>query len=92
MGTIDAGEAGIRVSGNINLAALQVLNAANIKVQGEAAGIPVVAAVNTGALTSASSASSAVANQAAELAERARPQVRTEIPTILNVRFLGFGE
>ncbi|MEA3390814.1 MAG: filamentous hemagglutinin family protein [Pseudomonadota bacterium] len=92
LGTIDAGEAGIRVSGNINLAALQVLNAANIKVQGEAAGIPVVAAVNTGALTSASSASSAVANQAAELAERARPQVRTEIPTILNVRFLGFGE
>lgn len=92
LGTIDAGEAGIRVSGNINLAALQVLNAANIKVQGEASGIPVVAAVNTGALTSASSASTAVANQAAELAERARPQVRTEIPTILNVRFLGFGE
>jgi len=92
LGTIDAGEAGIRVSGNINLAALQVLNAANIKVQGEATGIPVVAAVNTGALTSASSAASAVANQAADLAERARPQVRTEIPLIINIRFLGFGE
>lgn len=92
LGTIDAGEAGIRVSGNINLAAMQVLNAANIKVQGESAGIPVIAAVNTGALTSAASASSAVANQAAELAERARPQGRTEIPTILNVRFLGFGD
>ncbi len=29
-GIIDAGEAGIRVSGNVNLAALQVVNAANI--------------------------------------------------------------
>ncbi|ALR20902.1 filamentous haemagglutinin family protein [Sphingobium baderi] len=92
LGVIDAGEAGIRVSGDINLAALQILNAANIKVEGEATGIPVVVAVNTGALTSASSAASAVANQAADLAERARPQMRTEIPTILNVRFLGFGE
>ncbi|MGL3823098.1 filamentous haemagglutinin family protein [Sphingopyxis sp. R3-92] len=92
LGTIDAGEAGIRVSGNINLAALQVLNAANIKVQGEASGIPVAAAVNTGALTSASSAASAVANQAANLAERSRPQVRTEVPTIVTVTFAGFGE
>lgn len=92
LGTIDAGEAGIRVSGNINLAALRVLNAANIQVQGDAAGIPVVAAVNTGALTSASSATTAVANQAAELAERARPQIRPEIPTIVTVTFAGFGE
>ncbi|MDT9151097.1 filamentous hemagglutinin family protein, partial [Escherichia coli] len=33
LGTIDAGEAGIRVSGNVNLAALHVVNAANIQVQ-----------------------------------------------------------
>lgn len=92
LGTIDAGEAGIRVSGNVNLAALQVLNAANIQVQGEATGIPVAVSVNTGALTSASSVSSAVANQAAQLAERARPQVRTEVPVIVQVRLLGFGE
>ena len=37
LGTIDAGEAGIRHSGNVNLAALQVLNAANIT--GQAIGI-----------------------------------------------------
>ena len=35
LGTIDAGEAGIRVSGNINIAALHVVNAANIQVRGE---------------------------------------------------------
>nr|WP_144033889.1 filamentous haemagglutinin family protein [Sphingomonas laterariae] len=92
LGTIDAGEAGIRVSGNINLAALQVINAANIQVQGDAAGIPMAAVVNTGALTAASSASTAVANQAADLAERSRPPMRTEIPTIITVTFAGFGE
>lgn len=92
LGVIDAGEAGIRVSGDINLAALQVLNAANIQVEGEATGIPVVATVNTGALTAASSASSAVAAQAADLAERSRPQPMRDIPSIITSRFLGFGE
>ena len=91
LGTIDAGEAGIRVSGDINLAALQVLNAANIDVQGEATGIPAAAVVNTGALTAASAATTAVVNEAAQLAERARPKPLQEMPTILNVRFLGFG-
>ena len=65
LGTIDAGEAGIRVSGNVNVAALQVVNAANIQTQGQSSGIPLVASVNTGALTSASAAASS-ATQAAE--------------------------
>ncbi|MFS2054597.1 filamentous hemagglutinin family protein, partial [Variovorax sp. CT11-76] len=56
LGTIDAGEAGIRVSGNVNLAALRVVNAENIQVQGKSTGIPVVAAVNVGALSNASAA------------------------------------
>ncbi|HGY2534241.1 TPA: filamentous hemagglutinin family protein, partial [Pseudomonas aeruginosa] len=43
LGTIDAGEAGIRVSGNVNVAALQVVNAANIQTQGQSSGIPLVA-------------------------------------------------
>ncbi|MDH2384898.1 filamentous hemagglutinin family protein [Bradyrhizobium sp. CER78] len=42
LGTIDAGEAGIRVLGNVNLAALQVVNAANIQVQGTSTGVPTV--------------------------------------------------
>ena len=40
LGTIDAGEAGIRVSGNVNIAALHVVNAANIQVQGREQGHP----------------------------------------------------
>ena len=43
LGSIDAGEAGIRVSGNVNLAALQVINAENVQVQGKSAGLPVIA-------------------------------------------------
>src|SRR5690606_784789 len=88
LGTIDAGEAGIRVSGNVNIAALQVLNADNIQVQGEAQGIPVVAAVNTGALTAASAASTA-ASQAAETVSRRNNGTQ---PSIITVEILGFGE
>lgn len=91
LGTIDAGEAGIRVSGNINLAALQVLNAANIEVKGDAKGIPMPPVVNTGALTAASSATNAVIAEAAQAAERARP-ARIDPPAIITSRFLGFGE
>ncbi|MES2056265.1 MAG: filamentous hemagglutinin family protein [Pseudomonadota bacterium] len=92
LGTIDAGEAGIRVSGNINLAALQVLNAANIEVQGNAKGIPLPPVVNTGALSAASAATSSVVAEATRLAERARPPIRTDVPIIFTVRLLGFGE
>jgi hypothetical protein len=79
------------VSGNVNLAALQVLNAANIKVEGEARGIPLPPVVNTSALTAASSASSAVVAEAVKAAERARPPARADLPVIVTVRLLGFG-
>ncbi|GLZ23986.1 hypothetical protein Pstu01_06560 [Stutzerimonas stutzeri] len=89
LGTIDAGEAGIRVSGNVNIAALQVVNAANIQVQGEATGIPVVAAVNTGALTSASSAASTATQVVDEVVRQGSSQRR---PSVFSVQVLGFGE
>ncbi|WP_312466806.1 filamentous hemagglutinin family protein [Stutzerimonas nitrititolerans] len=89
LGTIDAGEAGIRVSGNVNIAALQVVNAANIQVQGEATGIPVVAAVNTGALTSASSAASTATQVVDEVVRQGSSQRR---PSVFSVQVLGFGD
>jgi filamentous hemagglutinin family protein len=39
-GTVDAGDAGIRVSGNLTVAALHVANADNIKTGGVAVGVP----------------------------------------------------
>ena len=38
LGTIDPGEAGVRSSGNVNVAALHVVNAANIQAQGNSSG------------------------------------------------------
>jgi len=88
LGTIDAGEAGIRVSGNVNLAALQVLNADNIQVQGKAVGIPVIAAVNVSALTSASAAANTAVQAAQEMVKRQTQQTR---PSTISVQVLGFG-
>ncbi|MBO9356986.1 hypothetical protein GG851_23600 [Bordetella petrii] len=90
-GTVNAGDAGIRVAGNFNVAALQVLNAANIQVQGESKGLPPMVAVNIGALTSASSAASAAASAAEETVSRARNEARQNQPSIFTVRILGFG-
>ena len=91
LGTIDAGEAGIRVSGNVNLAALQVVNAANIQVKGEAVGIPTIAAVNVGALTNASAAASSAAAAAQDAVGRDRAAARQNLPSVFTVRVLGFG-
>lgn len=91
LGTVDAGEAGIRVSGNVNVAALRVVNADNIQVQGDSAGVPVAAAVNVGALSSASAASSSAAATAQEAVARSRAAARQNLPSIINVQILGFG-
>ncbi|MGN7831444.1 filamentous hemagglutinin family protein [Pseudoxanthomonas sp. 22568] len=88
LGTIDAGEAGIRVSGNVNLAALRVVNAENIQVQGEAKGIPVVAAVNVSALSNASSAATSAVQAAQDVVKRQNARNR---PSVISVQVLGFG-
>ncbi|MDZ4191111.1 MAG: filamentous hemagglutinin family protein, partial [Pseudomonas sp.] len=91
LGTIDAGEAGIRVSGNVNIAALQVINAANIQVQGESSGVPVSAVVNTGALTNASSAAASASDAAESVAREQQAASRQRMPSIFSVQVLGFG-
>ncbi|MBB1627744.1 hemagglutinin [Achromobacter sp. UMC71] len=92
LGTIDAGEAGIRVSGNVNIAALQVVNAANIQAQGDSKGVPVTAAVNTGAMSSASAAATSAVGAAQESAQRAQNQARQNQPSVISVQILGYGE
>jgi len=89
LGTIDAGEAGSRVSGNVNLAVLQVLNADNIQVQGEATGLPVIASVNISALTSASAAANSAVQAAQDMVQRQTQQAR---PSVISVEVLGFGD
>jgi hypothetical protein len=91
-GTIDAGDAGIRVSGNLNLAAVLVLNAGNIQVGGTSIGVPTVAAPNIGALTVASNATGAVSNSAQQIAgQNSAPAAQEDVPSIISVEVLGYG-
>ncbi|WP_244109339.1 filamentous haemagglutinin family protein [Burkholderia anthina] len=89
-GTVDAGDAGIR-AGNLNVAALRVANADNIQVTGKATGIPMVQAVNTGALTAASSAASAASQMAQDLARNNAAGGNQRRWTI-SVQVEGFGD
>ncbi|BDU21028.1 hypothetical protein DYGSA30_24850 [Dyella sp. GSA-30] len=91
-GTVDAGDAGIRVSGNLVVAAAQVANADNIQVQGEKIGVPVASSVNIGALSAASAAASAVSHVAEEMADKQRNDARNQQPSVISVHVLGSGE
>lgn len=95
LGVVDAGDAGIRASGNLNIAATQVLNAGNISVGGTATGAPVasVSAPNMGAVASAATAGAATASAAAaaQQAEPPKPKTQQQIPSVITVEVLGYG-
>ena len=63
-GTVDAGAAGVRVSGNLFVAAFQVANSSNFSVSGTTVGVPGSAAVNVAAQTSGSTAAAAASQMA----------------------------
>ena len=91
-GTVDAGDAGIRVSGNLIVAAARVVNADNIQVQGEKVGVPVAQAVNVGALNAASAAASAVSKAAEDMARQQQDDARSKLPSVISVQVLGYGD
>jgi len=95
VGTVDAGDAGIRASGNITIAAAAVLNADNIAAAGSTVGVPAtptVAAPNIAGLSSAASSTGAANNAATQVANQARPEpTPEETPSIIAVEVLGYG-
>ncbi|MGO4702976.1 filamentous haemagglutinin family protein [Dyella sp. 2RAB6] len=91
-GTVDAGDAGIRVSGNLIVAAARVVNADNIQVQGEKVGVPVTQSVNVGALNAASAAASAVSKAAEDMARQQQDDARSKQPSVISVQVLGYGD
>ncbi len=91
-GTVDAGDAGIRVSGNLIVAAAQVANADNIQVQGEKIGVPVAQAVNIGALNAASAAANAVTKAVDDVSRQQQDDARNKLPSVISVQVLGFGD
>jgi hypothetical protein len=96
-GVIDAGEAGIRVSGNINLAAVTVVNAGNISAGGSSTGAPIVSVSAPGisTVTSASNASAAAASTSVKPGENQNSaraaDVRQEPPSLITVEVIGYG-
>jgi filamentous hemagglutinin len=94
-GTIDAGDAGIRATGNLNIAAAQVLNAGNISVGGTATGAPStsISAPSLGAVTAANN-SSAATNSAAQdktIAKNRDGSNAQDLPSIIMFEVLGYG-
>ncbi len=95
-GTIDAGDAGIRVSGNLNIAAAVVVNASNISVGGSSAGAApsAVAAPSVSAVTSASNNSSAAGATAAQQNNKeqtATQEQAAETPSVITAEVIGYG-
>ncbi len=96
IGAVDAGDAGIRATGNLNIAANVVLNAANISVGGSTGGTPAAASVASPSLASVSGANAATAatnNSPSQAAEQARSQQTSsqETPSIISVEVIGYG-
>lgn len=105
-GEVNAGDAGIRSSGNLNIAAVRVVNADVIQAAGTSVGVPAtdVASVpvglgGTSGLNEAANASSDIARSIASTSEEATKasQVMKESlgnfrPSFITVEVLGFGE
>jgi filamentous hemagglutinin len=96
VGAVDAGDAGIRATGNLNIAATIVLNAANISVGGTSGGTPAAVSVSAPSLGSVSSAASsagaATTATASQAAAQTQPQTLTQdLPSIITVEVIGYG-
>lgn len=87
-GTVDAGDAGVRVAGSIFVAALQVANADNFQVDGKSFGIPTGPTVDVGANLSASNSAASAAQEVAQAMQQNR---RNDRPSIITVTIDGFG-
>ncbi|HYV65566.1 MAG TPA: filamentous hemagglutinin family protein, partial [Myxococcales bacterium] len=88
-GEVNAGDAGIRVVGDINIAAQAVVGVENIQVSGSAAGVPKVEAPNVAALTSASQVAQAAAKEG--VGPEAQPRTAVaDLPSIITVEVLGY--
>jgi hypothetical protein len=86
-GTVDAGAAGIRVSGNLTIAALQVLNAFNVQVGGRSVGVPTPVHIDANVLSAAASVVTAT-----EAATNITHGTSDTLDTIISVEVVGFGE
>jgi hypothetical protein len=92
-GIVNAGDAGLRSSGNLDILALIILNASNIAAVGSVSGVPQANEVNLGSLESASStagsATKAVTDAISNASQAAISAVSNAV-SIITVDLLGF--
>lgn len=91
-GTVDAGDAGVRVAGNLFIAALTVANANNFTVGGSSSGIPQSKGVDVSVQTSASASAAAAAQAAQSVATAHNNQDQESVITVEVVGFASGGE
>lgn len=98
-GEVNAGDAGIRVAGDLNIAALRVIGADNIRVGGASTGVPVN---NTGSLSGALSGASNVTDASKNTLEQMNKSLNSAVaeskalsdsfkPSFLTVKLLCLG-
>lgn len=91
MGTVDAGDAGVRVSGNLNLAAYNVLNANNFDVKGEVKGVPKGETSTPTVSVEGGDEGQQTAAEAAREASRQTGPRGNDLPSIITVEVIGYG-
>jgi filamentous hemagglutinin family protein len=99
-GEVNAGDAGIRAAGNINIAAVRVVGADNISVGGISTGVPAASAGSIAAGLTGVSNLAADATKSAEQATRALAETAARAsalqqafrPSFITVEVLGFGD
>lgn len=95
VGAVDAGDAGIRATGNLNIAASVVLNAGNIQASGSTSGAPSAPSVSAPSLggLSAAASSGAATNTAATKSQGGEQQKAGESKPLstITVEVLGYG-
>lgn len=92
-GVVDAGDAGIRVSGNFNVFAVQILGTDNIEVAGVSTGLPVPPAAPPTALDVDVSSRDSVVDEALKKAVSQVQQSNSIVsPSLIEVEVTGFDE
>ena len=95
VGTVNAGDAGVRSSGNLLVAAQSVLGASNMQAGGTTSGVPAVssASISFNVPVSADSASnSKQANQLGDDAAKSSNKNTNSMPSLITVEVLALGD
>jgi hypothetical protein len=94
-GTVDAGDAGVRSSGNLLVAAQAVANGANMQAGGTSSGVPAPSTANvsfSAPVSADSSNSSKQGDKATEAASKSANKTASALPSLITVEVLALGD